>query len=301
METKFYNKQVDLLLTILPEIAKEKDLALHGGTAINLFIREMPRLSVDVDLTYIPIEDRSPSLQHITAALRRICMRIQKIVPKAQVLLKEKDEKILVNNKGIIVKIEVNQINRGTLTHPVIMRLCQKAQNEYNVFCAIRVVPFGQLFGGKVCAALDRQHPRDLFDIKYLLANEGIREDVKQGFLLLLLSSERPMHELLNPHLLDQRSALENQFSGMTDEYFSYTDYEDTRHRLIDAVRNSLTEYDKKFLLNILALTPDWSVYNFQQFPAVQWKVRNLGKLKQINPMKCRMQYDELKKVLSIK
>lgn len=47
-----YNHQVRLLLAVLPEIAKEHCFALHGGTAINLFIRNMPRLSVDIDLTY---------------------------------------------------------------------------------------------------------------------------------------------------------------------------------------------------------------------------------------------------------
>lgn len=57
-----YKNQVALLLSILPEVAKEKDLAVHGGTAINLFVRNMPRLSVDIDLTYIPVRDRTTSL-----------------------------------------------------------------------------------------------------------------------------------------------------------------------------------------------------------------------------------------------
>jgi hypothetical protein len=69
---KIYRQQVSLLLTVLPEVAKEKCLALHGGTAINLFVRDMPRLSVDIDLTYLPIEDRETSVNHIAEALERI-------------------------------------------------------------------------------------------------------------------------------------------------------------------------------------------------------------------------------------
>jgi predicted nucleotidyltransferase component of viral defense system len=65
-----YKAQVDLLLTILPQVAKEKSLALKGGTAINLFVREMPRLSVDIDLTYTSIaDDRETALKNISDAL----------------------------------------------------------------------------------------------------------------------------------------------------------------------------------------------------------------------------------------
>jgi len=68
---KTYRQQVSLLLSVLPEVAKERCFALHGGTAINLFIRNMPRLSVDIDLTYLPIENREPSLKNIAEALQR--------------------------------------------------------------------------------------------------------------------------------------------------------------------------------------------------------------------------------------
>lgn len=62
-----YKKQVELLLKTLPEVAKETCFALHGGTAINLFIRNMPRLSVDIDLTYLPIEGYETSRTNINA------------------------------------------------------------------------------------------------------------------------------------------------------------------------------------------------------------------------------------------
>ncbi len=221
---KIYKNQVSLMLKVLPEVAKEKDLALHGGTAINLFIRDMPRLSVDIDLTYLPLEDRPATIQHITEALNRIKTNLEKNIPAVEAILKQDNGKLLVNTKEASVKLEINLVGRGTYAQPEIRTLCGKAQMEYDAFCEIAVVPFGQLYGGKICAALDRQHPRDLFDVKYLLANEGFTDEIKKGFLYCLLGSERPFNEMLNPNHQDQRSALENQFIGMAAEPFSYED-----------------------------------------------------------------------------
>lgn len=194
-----YKEQVNLLLKILPEVAKQKCFALHGGTAINLFIRDMPRLSVDIDLTYIPIEDRETSLANILVALKTIQTSIQKLFPDIRVNLKERLLKLQIYNNKALIKIEVNQINRGLLNDPVELQLSDKTQQEFDAFCTISVVPLEQLYGGKICAALDRQHPRDLFDTKYLLENEGFTDNIKKGFLLLLLSSKRPINEMLNP------------------------------------------------------------------------------------------------------
>ncbi len=66
INTQFY-RQADLLIRIIPEIARIKELALHGGTAINLFYNEMPRLSVDIDLTYLPAGDRDIDMAKIAA------------------------------------------------------------------------------------------------------------------------------------------------------------------------------------------------------------------------------------------
>jgi len=162
------------------------------------------------------------------------------------------------------------------------MSLCKKAQDEFDVFCKIQVLPIGQLFGGKICAALDRQHPRDIFDVKYLLENEGFNTEIKIGFLLCLLSSNRPLEEMLYPNLLDQSLSMINQFSSMSTESYSYDEYEETRKNLINALHNNLTKKDKEFLLNFMNLTPDWSTYDFKEFPSVQWKLQNLQELKTI-------------------
>ncbi|MDN5201270.1 nucleotidyl transferase AbiEii/AbiGii toxin family protein [Fulvivirgaceae bacterium BMA10] len=301
MMNETYRGQVSLLLSVLPEIAKEKCFALHGGTAINLFIREMPRLSVDIDLTYLPIEDRQTSLNNIANALEQIKGRILTVLPRATVQHQQEVSKLQISNQGFQIKVEVNQTNRGVLSDPVEYQLCETAQDQFDAFCSIAIVPLPQLYGGKICAALDRQHPRDLFDVKYLLQNEGINEEIKKGLLLSVLSSNRPIHELLQPNLQDQRTAFENQFSGMTTEPFTYADYETIRNGLITNIANSLTEVDKQFLIRFSKLEPDWSIYHFQRFPSIQWKIQNLAKLKQSNPNKHEEQVVALEKVLTEK
>ena len=76
--SNIYYKQVQLLLEVLPHINNEECFALKGGTAINMFVRDMPRLSVDIDLMYLPIEDRTSSLKHIAESLERIAQDIEK-------------------------------------------------------------------------------------------------------------------------------------------------------------------------------------------------------------------------------
>ncbi len=260
-----YKKQVSLLLNVLPEIAKERSFALYGGTAINLFLRNMPRLSVDIDLTYIPIEDRATTLENIQSALLRIKERIGSVVRNVQVTDRSKYGKLLISVQDAGIKIEVNLVARGTMAEPVEMTLCQKVQEDFEAFSTMQVVPFGQLYGGKICAALDRQHPRDLFDVKYLLENEGFSYEIKTGFLLALISGERPLHELLDPHLLDQHSLLENHFVGMSNEEFTYDDFENVRAQLLDVIRTNLTKEDREFLLGINRLGPVWSKYDFDR------------------------------------
>lgn len=293
-----YKQQVSLLLQVLPEVAKEPVFALHGGTAINLFVRDMPRLSVDIDLTYIPIEDRKTSFKNIIESLGQIKAKLEKILPEATITLKEETLKLQITTVNAQIKLEVNQINRGVMDDTVTLSLCEKTQEEFDAFCAIQVVPLGQLYGGKICAALDRQHPRDLFDVKYLLENEGFTEEIKKGFILFLLCSNRPLHEMLHPNFIDQRETLVNQFEGMSEEPFTYEDFEKTREELIKTIHQNLTEKDREFLLSFSEGTPNWEIYDFERFPAVQWKLQNLTKLKNSNPEKHESFVASLKKVL---
>ena len=264
-----YKAQVDLLLTILPLVAKEESFALKGGTAINLFVREMPRLSVDIDLTYTSIFDnRDTALKNISDALDRIETDIKKAVPGISITRvphgQGEDVKLNCQTPTAHVKIEVNTITRGIIMPVRMMPMAEIVQTEYKKFAAINVVAHGELFGGKICAALDRQHPRDLFDVYHLFANEGFSEEIKLGFMMFLLSHFRPMSELIDPHLSDQRHTFETQFSGMPITPFSYEHFEETRRRLISEVNKSLTDIDKTFLLSFKAGKPQWELCNWQ-------------------------------------
>jgi len=281
-----YKKQVALVLNVIPELEKEACFALHGGTAINLFVREIPRLSVDIDLTYIPVEDRVTTFENINLSLERIKNSIEDRIPNAKVQHLKELLKLQISNNEAQIKLEVNQGMRGIINKVEKRVLCQKAQQQFDAFCTINVVSLGQLYGGKICAALDRQHPRDLFDVKGLLENEGFTEAIKTGFLFALLSSKRPIQELLFPNLIDQRQPFVNQFEGMTSEPFTYTDFEDTRIKMVAIIHSSLSKKDTDFLTNFEEVNPDWTIYDFKKYPAIQWKLQNLEKLKNTNPKK---------------
>lgn len=186
-----------LLLDVLPHVAEEECFALHGGTAINLFVRDMPRLSVDIDLTYLPMENRQETLEHIHEALGRIRKRVESVLLNTQVIDKSDIGKLLVSERGEEIKLEVNLVSRGSVKPSKHMMLCDKAQSTYDLSAVINVIHFGQLYGGKICAALSRQHPRDLFDVKILLENEEFSDEVRHGFLLCLLCSDKPISDML--------------------------------------------------------------------------------------------------------
>lgn len=294
-----YHKQVSLLLSVLPEVAKETCFALHGGTAINLFVRNMPRLSVDIDLTYTEIAERQPTINAINDALARIKDRIERLLPSVRVQHKPEICKLRIDQGGNLIKIEVNMVGRGLLGEVVKAPLCDAAQEQFDVFCSVPMVPLGQLYGGKLCAALDRQHPRDLFDVKLLLENEGFNQQIKQGLIYGLLSGGRPTHEMLAPNLIDQQSAFENQFKGMTAHEFSYADYEETRTLLHKLVLESLSDSDRRFLISFNRLEPDWSVYPYGDFPSVKWKMLNLEKFRRDNPDSYKNHLNQLENILN--
>ena len=301
-----YRSQVDLLLQVLPYVANEEIFALEGGTAINLFIREMPRLSVDLDLTYLPFDSRPAALAKIHDGLARIKQSIVKAIQGLKVIsvpLGEGAEDIKLNCQypGAQIKIEVNTVTRGHLFPVEFMQINDTVQEEFGKFAAINVVSHGEIFGGKIAAALDRQHPRDLFDIKLLFDNEGITDDVRHGLIVALFSHYKPIHELLNPVPKNQNSAFDSQFAGMSAIEFSYGDYESTRSTLFEKIGNLLTDIDKKLILSFVDASPDWKLFQYQiikDFPAVQWKLQNIKKLKTENPQKHFTMVNRLEKVL---
>jgi predicted nucleotidyltransferase component of viral defense system len=299
MNKMTYKKQVGLLLKVLPEVSKEAGLALHGGTAINLFYRNMPRLSVDIDLTWLSDEGRETAFPRINQALSAIKDRLEKYSSPINITHDKENLKLIISKDGASIKTEVNPIKRGSYAEAIEFDLCENAQQEFNAFCIISVVEKGMLFGGKICAALDRQHPRDLFDVKWLLDENGWDDAIKKGFIFYLISGNRPLYELLFPHFTDQISAFETQFKGMTNHPFSYEDFENTREQLVEVIHKELTEDDKEFLIGLENGTPDWEIYDFKDFPAVKWKLRNIEKFKKDKPEEHRELMEKLKNGLN--
>lgn len=282
-----YRRQVALLIRIMPSVFRIKDFAVHGGTAINLFYKNMPRYSVDIDLTYIPITDRRTSIDVINTHLTQLKQMIERTVPGIKVVHKPDVLKLQCSYEGAMVKIEVNGTKRGIIGATGDHMLCARAQNEFQMGCKARIVSFSQLYGGKITAALSRQHPRDLFDCKYMEIDNF--KDVKDGFMLCLLGSDKPIIESLRPNSIDQTEALEKQFAGMSDVPFSYADYEDARINLVKMVNGNLDSADKDFLLSFEVGNPIWNLCcagDLSAYPSVRWKQQNIIKLKEINPQK---------------
>jgi len=306
MISERYRAQVDLLLRVLPYVAKEKDFALKGGTAINLFVQNnMPRLSVDIDLTYLPFDARETALNNIQEGLRNIKSRLEdsirdlKVTPV--VLNNDTEVKLNCQAPNAQIKIEVNTVTRGNVLPTRLMQVSDLVQDEFGKFAAINVVSHAELYGGKVCAALDRQHPRDLFDIKLLFDKQGYTEDVHLGFIIGLLSHYKPISELIDPILKDQTSAFDTQFAGMSNLPFSYDDYVETRKQLIEVIHQSLTDNDKELLFSFEKGEPAWAllpVETIKDLPAVRWKLQNIKWLVKNKPAKHKQLMQNLEKVL---
>jgi hypothetical protein len=196
---------------------------------------------------------------------------------------------------GDTVKIEVNGTKRGIIGNTEEKALCPNAQKEFNMGCIAQIVPFTQLYGGKIAAALSRQHPRDLFDYKYMDVKSF--DVIKDGLMFCLLGSDKPILESLQPNSVNQEEALKHQFEGMSDIIFSYSDFEAARKDLIEKVNGLLAENDKEFIISFEQGNPEWEkccAGNLSEYPSIKWKLLNILKLKETNPDKHKSGMDRL-------
>lgn len=281
-----YRQQVALLIRVMPFVAAEKDFALKGGTAINLFVRDLPRLSVDIDLAYLPVEDRATSLAAIDQAMARIKTSTEQGIPDAKVnATRSVDEniitKLVVRTQETQIKIEVTPVLRGTVYDPVIAAVVPVVEDMFG-FAEMQVVSSADLYAGKIVAALDRQHPRDLFDVRDLLAKEGISDELRRAFLVYVVSHKRPIAEILVPSRKALAEEFERGFVGMTTEPVDLTDLEAAREAIITAIVGEMSEEHRRFLLGFKRGEPDWDsmgIPEARHLPAVRWKQHNLDKL----------------------
>jgi len=296
-----YRAQVELLIRCLPAVARVPDFALKGGTAINLFLRDMPRLSVDIDLTYLPVSSRDAALTDIRAKLATIAEALKRTVPGVNVQLIEGDTpKLLVDKSGARIKVEPSVVIRGSLVPPVSSELCPAAQEAYELFVEIRRVDSADLYAGKLCAALDRQHPRDLFDVMHLHAAGPISDSIRQAFVAYLAGHRRPIAELLQPNRKPIEDLFNNHFAGMTQEPVELVELEAARTQLFDWAASALTESERRFLLSVKQGEPDWSLLPFEgldKWPAIQWKLHNVRRM---GPRSHKKALDRLREVLGL-
>lgn len=299
MNYKFYEEQVKLLLKVLPIVASEKVFALKGGTAINFFFRDLPRLSVDIDLTYIPVEDRNISIININIALTNISEKIKKTGLKVFERGNNSGlKKLDISDNKVSIKIEPNYLLRGSVYEPERLKVSQTVSDKFGMSSYMNVLNFNELYGGKICAALDRQHPRDLFDIKLLVENEGFTRDIIKTFLVYLISHNRPINEMLNPNFSQIETVFKNEFQGMTVIPVRLDELIEVRELMVKSIINSLTDKDKQFLLSFKKGTPDWKLFEFQNaknLPAVLWKLKNIHEMK---PNKHKEQLNKLVVIL---
>ena len=291
-DTVFF-RQAELLLRVLPSVNEEEIFALKGGTAIKFFLRDLPRLSVDIDLTYLPVNDRETALIDIGKALLRISERVERTIPGVRAFSKKDREfdmaaGLLIRRGDATIKVEPNRVLRGSAFPTVTRSLCQKAQDLFELSIDARTLSFEDLYGGKICAALDRQHPRDLFDIDRLFKNEGLPEKVRKAFIVYLVSHSRPMIEVLNPHWGDLRPVFEREFQDMVVEPVTVEELRIAGERLVSRLREEMTQGERRFIVSVKEGKPQWDlleVPGIENLPAIRWKLQNIRRMA---PMKHR-------------
>lgn len=297
-----YFKQVDLLLTILPIVSRIEDFALKGGTAINLFVQNFPRLSVDIDLTYLPIQERKTTLERIDSHLKEIGEKCQQYLPGVELNYKEKQNLsygLIVNRNEIVVKIEPNSTIRGSVFPPVDLPLAKNVEEMFGRTMEIRTLSVEDLYGGKLCAALDRQHPRDLFDVYHLCRNEGITDRIRQAFIVYLLSHNRPIAELLEPQLKDDlNETFHESFEGMTFDPVPLDDMVEAWKNVVQKLNHDFTDKEREFILSFKRKSPKWDLFpqkEIKNLPGIQWKMMNLERM---SSKKHKAAYKKLERVL---
>lgn len=289
-----------LLIEVAPAVFESESFALKGGAAINLFLRDMPRLSVDLDLV---VTDYQLSREEALEIIRVGLMKAKESLDERDLLVQlvttkgTGETKLLVRRGDQVVKVEVNTVIRGAVYPNIRMSLTEAASDILMSDLELPLLSPEDIYGGKLVAAMDRQHPRDLFDVMELFAHGGITPGIRRAFVVYLVSHNRPTHEVLFPVPKDIRLAFEDTFSGMTASPVTLEQLLEARDRLFQELPASLDENEREFLRSFTRGEPIWSlldVPHLEQLPAVRWKLQNLRKLARTN----RQRFERLEEAL---
>jgi predicted nucleotidyltransferase component of viral defense system len=301
---QIYLDNARLLTQVAPFVFADNIFALKGGTAINLFVRDMPRLSVDLDLVFVDHRlEREEALGRINEAIRNAVDRLKKrgFQTHAATVADAGETKLFVRRDRLEVKIEVNFVLRGTV-HPVRpASLTAKARETLLADLELPVVSLEDLYGGKLVAAMDRQHPRDLFDVMQLFLHEGITPGIRRSFVIYLACHNRPIHEVLAPTLRDVSGEFDATFRGMTTEPVELKALLSARERMIAELQEGLDDDERAFLLSLARNEPNWGllgIEHLEQLPGIRWKLANIDRLAKANPKKFKAQAEKLEGML---
>jgi Nucleotidyl transferase AbiEii toxin, Type IV TA system len=298
---KSHVEAVRLLLESAPAIFATPHFAMKGGTAINLFVQNMPRLSVDIDVVYADHQTpRTEALKTIAGGLEAARKQLAKSGVAAEISgAKEGEEiKLFVRRGSILVKVEVNHVFRGTVLPVEIRQLHSEARRLFTTDLSAPILAPTELYGSKLVAAMDRQHPRDIFDVRGLYETTGLTADVIECFVCYLAGHNRPIHEVVFSRDQDLSIAFENEFQGMARTPISFAELQKVRAKLKRELPSKLTGDQRQFLIGLVSGQPDWQLMkcpHLQKLPAIQWKIQNLSRLKNSNPKKFAQQADELR------
>ena len=295
-----YLETARLLIQVAPLVFVDDQFGLKGGTAINLFLRDMPRLSVDLDLVFTDHTiGRNEAIARINAAVRDAAdrlraRRLEVYVPGAG---SDGETKLMVRSGAAEVKVEINTVMRGTVHRVRRANLTPLARDTLLADIEIPVLASEDVYGGKLVAALDRQHPRDLFDVMELFKHEGITPGIRRAFVVYLASHNRPVHEVLFPELRDIQMDYERNFIGMTSQPTELAELLETRDRMINELHAGLDADERRFLLSLVRAQPEWELLgipHMSELPAVRWKLQNLARLQRERAEQFELQYTAL-------
>ena len=295
-----YLDTVRLLLDVTPEVFSVENFAMKGGTALNFFTENMPRLSVDIDVVYTNHQNpREESMEAIASTLHQIQARLKKkgVEGEFRPLSDAEETKVFLKRGDVTVKVEVNHVFRGTVLPVRRSRLVAEAREFFMMDFEVPTLEASELYGSKLVAALDRQHPRDFFDVAMRYERGGLNPDIIECFVCYLAGHNQPLHKVLFPRDQDMSRAFENEFAGMTREPVSLESLNQTRTRLKRDVLAGLEARHREFMLGLVRGEPDWSLMtckHLSELPALRWKLQNVEKLKSTNPKKFDLQYKEL-------
>ncbi len=279
---KNYADTVRLLLAATPEVFANDIFAMKGGTAINLFVQDMPRLSVDIDVVYRPWQvARDDALKAINGELAAIAQRVQPLGMQTRLVHAKDlgDTKLIVENDTSQVKIEVNVVFRGTVLPVERRALSAKTSDLFGVEFDAPILARDELYAGKLVAALDRQHPRDLFDVWQLYESGGLSDGMVECFVIYLAGHNRPPHEVLFGNDKDIAAEYERAFVGMTEVHCALETLLAARARMRHELPQRLSANHRRFLSGLVRAEPDWSLLqcpHAAELPALRWKLANL-------------------------